>query len=107
MKSKINGIYLIVIFSFLSGCSTYRVEDYGEPDTGLRGDRKESKCVNMESAQEAKCKERENTLVIFLGGDKNCSHPYQYQKNKCKYEKDKQKKLLDKSLDKSLAKHVK
>jgi hypothetical protein len=94
MKSKLDVIYFVVIL--LSGCSTYSEEDYGEPDT-LKS---ESLCVNMEPAQEARCKEREKKLIISLGADKNCNHPYEYEKNRCKNEKVKQKKLLDESLKK-------
>ena len=83
----------------MNGCSTYSEEDLGEAETNKR----DSLCVNMEPAQEAKCKEREQTLIISLGADKNCNHPYEYEKNKCKNEKVKQKKLLDESLKK----HVK
>ena len=100
MKSKLNVIYAVVIVMSLSGCSTYREADYGEPESSSFENKKESICVNMEPAQEAKCKERENKLIISLGADKNCTHPYQYQKNNCKNEKAKQKKLLDESLEK-------
>jgi hypothetical protein len=84
---------------FISGCSTYSEEDYGEAEANKR----ESSCVNMEPAQEAKCKEREQTLIISLGADENCNHPYEYERNKCKNAKVKKKKLLDESLKK----HVK
>lgn len=96
MKSKFNVIYLVVIFVLLNGCTTYSEEDYGEPD--IR--KNESLCVNMEPAHELICKEREKKLVISLGADKNCNHPYEYEKNRCKNEKIKQKKLLDESLKK-------
>ena len=36
----------------------------------------------MEPAQEVKCKEREKKLIISLGADNNCNHPYEYEKNK-------------------------
>jgi len=96
MKLKFNVIYLATTFVFLSGCSTYNKEDFGEVDVRKR----ESSCVNMDPAQEAKCKEREQTLVLSLGADKNCNHPYEYERNKCKNAKAKQKKLLNESLKK-------
>jgi hypothetical protein len=52
------------------------------------------------SAQEMICKERESSLLISLGADKNCNHPYEYEKNRCKSEQAKQKKAFDESLKK-------
>ena len=99
MNFKVNVISLIAIFISLNGCSSYSDEDYGEPGVG----KKESLCVNMEPAQEEKCKERERKLVVSLGADKNCNHPYEYEKNRCKHEQENQKKLLDESLKKRLS----
>jgi hypothetical protein len=80
------------------GCSTYSKEDYGNPAVS----NKESSCINMEPAQEMKCKEREKSLIIGLGADKNCNHPYEYEKNRCKSEQKKQQKALNKSLEKGI-----
>lgn len=85
-----------VILLLTSGCSTYSAEDYGDPDVS----EKKSLCINMEPAQEMKCKERENNLQIGLGADKNCNHQYEYERNRCKSEQAKQKKALDESLEK-------
>lgn len=99
------GLYMNFIFKLIistviiilaNGCSTYSKEDYGNPAVIS----KESSCINMEPAQEMKCKEREESLLIGLGADKNCNHPYDYEKNRCKNEQDKQKKALDESLKK-------
>lgn len=98
MNSNIAVIYFTVIFILLSGCSAYSEQDYGEADIG----QKDSLCVNMEPAQKAQCQENEEKLVISLGADKNCNHPYEYEKNRCKHEKLKQKKLLDESLKKHI-----
>jgi len=103
MKSKFDQIYLVIIIVLLSGCSAYQEDDYGEPETNLHGNKKESVCVNMESDQEAKCRENEEKLVISLGADENCSHPFQYQKKHCINEKIKHNKQLNQSLEK----HVK
>jgi hypothetical protein len=54
----------------------------------------------MDPTQEMKCKEREKSLLIGFGADKNCNHPYEYEKNRCKREQAKQKKALDESLKK-------
>jgi len=96
MNLKLKLIYSAVILILANGCSTYSVEDYGVPDVS----KKESLCINMEPAQEMKCKEREKSLLIGLGADKNCNHPYEYEKNRCKSEQAKQKKALDESLKK-------
>ncbi len=96
MNLKLKLICSAVILILANGCSTYSVEDYGVPDVS----RKESLCINMEPAQEMKCKEREKSLLIGLGADKNCNHPYEYEKNRCKSEQAKQKKALDESLEK-------
>ena len=99
MNSKFNILYLVIALVVMNGCSIYSEDDYGEAETN----KIESSCINMEPAQEAKCKEREQTLIISLGADENCNHPYEYERNKCKNEKIKQKKQLDESLNK----HVK
>lgn len=100
MNFKVNVIPFIIVFMSLYGCSSYSDEDYGEAGVG----EKESLCVNMEPAQEEQCKERERKLVVSLGADKNCNHPYEYEKNRCKHEQENQKKLLDESLKKHLRK---
>ena len=89
-------IFPVVIIILANGCSTYSTEDYGKPDVS----NKSSLCVNMEPAQEMKCKEREQSLIIGLGADKNCEHPYEYEKNRCKTAQAKQQKALDDSLKK-------
>jgi hypothetical protein len=96
MKLILKLILSPVILALASGCSTYSTEDYGDADVS----KKESLCLNMEPAQEMKCKEREESLLIGLGADKNCNHPYEYERNRCKSEQAKQKKSLDESLKK-------
>ena len=96
MKSIIDVKYLLVSLILLTGCSSYSEKDYGDANSG----EKESLCVNMEPAQELLCKEKEDSLIISLGADKNCNHPYEYEKNKCKNAQIKQQKLLDESLKK-------
>ncbi|MCJ8321057.1 MAG: hypothetical protein MJK12_15565 [Colwellia sp.] len=96
MNLKLKLIFSAVILILANGCSSYSVEDYGDTDVS----KKESLCINMEPAHEMKCKERENSLQIGLGADKNCNHPYEYEKNRCKSEQAKLKKALDESLKK-------
>jgi len=96
MNLKLKLIFSTLVLILTSGCSSYSVEDYADPNVS----KKESLCVNMEPAQEMKCKERENSLLIGLGADKNCNHPYEYEKNRCKKEQAKQKNALDQSLKK-------
>ncbi|WP_158967281.1 hypothetical protein [Paraglaciecola sp. L3A3] len=93
MKLKI--IFTAVMFIILHGCSTYSSEDYGDPNVA----KKESLCINIEPNQYLECKEREQTLILS-GADKNCNHPYEYEKNRCKREQATQKKALDESLKK-------
>ncbi|MEP4891526.1 MAG: hypothetical protein ABJV04_15990 [Aliiglaciecola sp.] len=85
----------------VSGCISYGTEDYGE--YGLK--RKASLCVNMNPAQEKKCKDREYKLSIGLGADENCHHSYEYEKNRCKIEQAKKQKALDESLKKHTVKN--
>lgn len=96
MNLKFKLIFSAVIIILANGCSTYSIEDYGEP--GIK--KKEFSCVNMEPAQEMKCKEREESLLIGLGADENCNHPYEYERNRCKSEQAKKQKVLDESLKK-------
>jgi len=96
MNTKVTTLYLSAFFILSSGCSTYSTEDYGK--SGVSN--KESECTNMEPAQALKCKEREQSLLIGLGADNNCNHPYEYERNRCKSEQAKQKKALDESLKK-------
>ncbi|WP_085298749.1 hypothetical protein [Cognaticolwellia mytili] len=100
MSLKHSLILLAVVFSLLSGCTTYSTEDYKDSATS----KKESSCINMEPAQEMKCKEKEKSLIIGLGADNNCNHPYEYEKNRCKSEKARQQKALDQSLKKHTGK---
>lgn len=96
MNLRLKFILTTVILIFTNGCSTYSADDYGDPDVSNN----ESLCINMEPAQEIKCKERENSLLIGLGADKNCNHPYEYEKNRCKRVQSRQKKALAESLEK-------
>lgn len=96
MNLKVNLITLTTTLLVVTGCSTYSPEDYGDPNVNNKG----SSCTNMEPAQEMKCKEREDSLLIGLGADKNCNHPYEYEKNRCKAQQAKQQKALDESLKK-------
>ncbi len=96
MNLKFKLIFSSVILILANGCSTYSVEDYESSDAS----QKKSSCVNMEPAQEMKCKESEESLLIGLGADKNCNHPYEYERNRCKSEQAKLKKVLDESLKK-------
>ena len=100
MNLQLKLILTAVIIILINGCSTYSTEDYGDPEVS----KNESLCTNMEPAQEMKCKERENSLLIGLGADKNCNHPYEYEKNRCKGEQAKTKKALDESLKKHTGK---
>ena len=88
MSLKFKLILSTVILILANGCSTYSADDYGNPNVS----NKESLCINMDPAQEMKCKEREESLLIGLGADKNCNHPYEYERNRCKREQSKQKK---------------
>ncbi|WP_448569979.1 hypothetical protein [Thalassotalea ganghwensis] len=94
LKSKLMSLTVMVML--INGCSAYSKDDYGAADAT----KPESMCVNMEPAQEMKCKEREDALLIGLGADKNCNHPYEYERNRCKSEQAKQQKTLDDSLKK-------
>jgi len=96
MNLEFKLIFSAVILIFANGCSTYSAEDYGSSDAS----QKKSLCVNMEPAQEMKCKEREESLLIGFGADKNCNHPYEYERNRCKSEQAKNKKALGESLKK-------
>jgi len=96
MNLKFKLIYSVVILILANGCSTYSEEDYGSSDSN----QKKSSCINMEPAQEMKCREREESLLIGFGADKNCNHPYEYERNRCKSEQAKQKKALNESLKK-------
>lgn len=100
MNFKFKLILSTVILILVNGCSIYSAEDYANPNVS----KKESLCINMNPAQEMKCKEREKSLLIGLGADKNCNHPYEYEKNRCKSEQAKQKKALDESLKKHMEK---
>tara|TARA_B110000211_G_scaffold110093_1_gene127832 strand:+ start:3010 stop:3315 length:306 start_codon:yes stop_codon:yes gene_type:complete len=101
MNLKFKLIFSTMVLILANGCSTYSKEDYGNPAVS----NKESSCINMEPAQEMKCKEREKSLIIGLGADKNCNHPYQYEKNRCKSEQKKQQKALNKSLEKGISRN--
>jgi hypothetical protein len=96
MNVTVKVIVSVAMLALANGCSSYSTEDYGDP----MATRSDSLCANMEPAQELKCKEREESLIIGLGADKNCNHPYEYEKNRCNSEKAKQKQALDESLKK-------
>jgi hypothetical protein len=96
MNLRHDLILSVMIIFFANGCSTYSTEDYGASDVR----KNQSSCLNMEPAQEMKCKEKEESLLIGLGADKNCNHPYEYERNRCKSEQAKQKKALAQSLEK-------
>lgn len=100
MNLKFRLILSTVILTLANGCSTYSVEDYESSGAS----QKKSSCVNMEPAQEMKCKEREESLLIGLGADKICNHPYEYERNRCKSEQAKHQKALDESLKKHTGK---
>ncbi len=96
MNLRFKLILTAVIIILINGCSTYGAEDYGDSEVS----KNKSLCINMDPAQEMKCKERENSLLIGLGADKNCNHPYEYEKNRCKSEQAKKQKAHDESLKK-------
>jgi hypothetical protein len=100
MNLKFSFIFSTMIIILANGCSVYSEEDYG----GSADSNKTSSCINMEPAQEMKCKEEEESLIIGFGADKNCNHPYEYEKNRCKKEQVKQEKALDESLKKHMGK---
>ncbi|MEZ9370839.1 hypothetical protein AB4140_18735 [Shewanella sp. 10N.286.51.B2] len=82
-------IFFVAIFIFLTnGCGLYSVKDYGSFDKG-----EGTICVNMEPAQQILCEEDEQRLQIGLGADEDCNHPYEYERKRCKNEKEIQKKL--------------
>jgi len=95
MNLKLKFI-LPTVLMMVTGCSTYSEKDYADPNLNEN----KSLCINMEPSQEIKCKERENSLQIGLGADKNCNHPYEYEKNRCKREQAEQNKALADSLKK-------
>lgn len=97
MSSDFKTACLVVSLLLVTGCTSYQEEDYSHPDIHAN---KASKCINMDSTQEALCKEDEHNLSISLGDSQNCDSPYEYQKNSCNNKKAKQKKLLDESLEK-------
>ena len=88
-----------MVLILANGCSTYSKEDYGNSAVS----NKESSCINMEPAQEMKCKEREKSLIIGLGADKNCNHPYEYEKTDVKVNRRNNKRRLINPLKKELA----
>lgn len=96
MRKKFKAGCLFVVAALTIGCSTYSEDDYGQ--TGEKA--QQTSCKNMEPAQEMKCREMEEKLVLGVGADENCNHPYEYVRNKCMKEKAKNKKLLDDSLQK-------
>lgn len=96
MHLKFKLISSLAIIFLASACSSYSTEDYAEPGAS----QKITSCINMEPAQQMICEEKEKSLIIGLGADKNCNHPYQYEKNRCKSQQAKQQKLLDESLKK-------
>lgn len=100
MNLKIKLIFSSLLIVLASGCTTYSTEDYAESDAT----KKKSLCVNMEPAQEMKCKEQEDSLYIGLGADENCNHPYEYERNRCKSEQAKKLKTLNESLKKHTGK---
>jgi hypothetical protein len=97
MRSQFKEISLVISLLLVTGCTTYQEEDYSDPKAYAN---KTSKCINMDSTQEALCKENEHKLLISLGDSQNCDSPYDYQRNSCTNKKAKQKKLLDESLEK-------
>lgn len=100
MNLKISLVPSVLILIMASGCSSYSEEDYGERQLSSSN----SSCENMEPAQEMKCKEGEKSLLIGLGADENCNHPYEYEKNRCKSEQAKRTKALSESLKKHVGK---
>lgn len=96
MTSKLTLITSALVLMLANGCSSYSQDDYGTAEESKR----ESKCINMDPAQEMKCKEREHSLMISLGADENCNHPHEYEKNRCKSAQANKQKALDESLKK-------
>ena len=92
-------VYTSVV-AMLMGCSAYSSDDYADSKAA----KKESLCVNMEPAQEMKCKEQEKQLQIGLGADKNCNHLYDYERNRCLSEQKKKSEALAESLKKHTGK---
>jgi len=100
MKLKLRLVFSVAAVLLTNACSTYSTEDYGDADV----EAKASLCTNMESAQEMLCKQRQKSLQLGLGADKNCNHPYEYERNRCKGEQAKQKQALAESLKKHMDK---
>lgn len=100
MHLKLKLMSSLAVIFLASACSSYSTEDYAEPGAS----QKVTSCINMEPAQQMICEEREKSLLIGLGADKNCNHPYEYEKNRCKSQQAKQQKSLDESLKKRTGK---
>jgi len=96
MCLKFKLTFSALAFVLVNGCSSYGPDDYAVP----YATNKKSSCINTEPAQEMKCKEKEESLLIGLGADKNCNHPYEYEMNRCRKEQAKRQKALDESLKK-------
>jgi hypothetical protein len=54
MNSKLKIITSTLVVVLVNGCSAHSEEDYGTAEASKR----ESKCINIDPAQETKCKER-------------------------------------------------
>lgn len=93
-RSVSASIVSISILALATGCASYSDDEL----TRLDNKEKPSQCVNMEPAQELKCKEREKTLALTLS--KSCNSPYAYERNRCQAAQDKKEALLKASIKK-------
>ena len=88
------SIVSISILALTTGCTSYSNDEL----TRLDNKEKPSQCVDMEPAQELKCKEREKTLALTLS--ESCNSPYVYERNRCQAAQDKKEALLKASIKK-------
>lgn len=96
MTIKLKIVCSALILALTTGCSAYKAEDLHDANAT----NKASSCVNMDPAQEMKCREREQSLILGGSTNGNCNHPYDYESNRCKREQAEQAKALDQALKK-------
>lgn len=96
MTVKLKLVCSALIALLTTACSSYKAEDLKNTKTTEQ----QTSCVNMDPAQEMKCKEREQSLILGGTANGNCKHPYEYESNRCKREQAEQAKALDQALKK-------
>lgn len=93
-RSASASIVSISLLSLTTGCASYSDDELSRLDNK----EKPSQCINMEPAQELKCKEREKTLALTLS--KSCNSPFAYERNRCQAAQGKKDALLKASIKK-------